>query len=67
MPSHTGRIAHPIRGTLANDALDTRVLNELRRPAPMRRDCPHGHGHSFCCSLCIRTYEDEQGWFAPRY
>jgi hypothetical protein len=54
------------RTIYTNDALYSRAINELRRPAPIPRYCAHGHGSALQCSLCIRAYEYEHGMTAPR-
>jgi hypothetical protein len=71
MPSSpiSGRTSRANRGSvavLANDALYSQRINEQRRPARMSKQCCHGNGHAYCCSECIRDYEELMGWFSTR-
>jgi hypothetical protein len=60
-----GRAWRPKAATLANDALDARVLNELRRPAAIKAFCRHNHATEKC-SICMRNHDEQMGRLAQR-
>jgi hypothetical protein len=53
-------------GNLANDALTSRVLIEMRRPAALRTSCPHGNACARKCSICAAEYEAQMGYYGRR-
>lgn len=60
-----GRSSRPKAATLANQAGDTRVLSELRRPAAAPMFCRHRHVFANC-RICVAERDALMGRVARR-